>query len=382
MKKQSKLFIIIAMLAITPLLSFGTPILAPGDSILAINANIAMRSFSNSPSDNKANPSNVVDGTTERKYMNYGGGGWDALYCGFIVTPVLGSSTIKSFTLSRPSNSTQQDRDPTTWIIYGTTDAILSINNSNGTAENWTLIDEGTISIPEAASSTSPPVLVNNSTPYTSYKMVFPALRNGYDNTMQVGEAAFYSTTDGTGANILSINDTNNIMGVQTAPGSKYPSGEAPNYVIDGDINTKYLNYGRENSGFIVTPTSGSSVVRAFEIWTAGDAPERDPTNWLIYGTTDAITSADNSRGLAENWTLIDQGYITLPEARNISGGIVPVNNISTAYTSYKMIFPDLKDTQAANSMQIADIQFDTVVPEPTVLLLLSLGGLALLLRK
>ena len=35
---------------------------------------------------------------------------------------------------------------------------------------------------------------------------------------------------------------------------SSYPAGESPAFVIDGDTATKYLNFGRVNSGFIVTP--------------------------------------------------------------------------------------------------------------------------------
>jgi hypothetical protein len=59
---------------------------------------------------------------------------------------------------------------------------------------------------------------------------------------------------------------------------------------------------------------------------------------------------------------------------------ILPVNSPS-AYTSYRLIFPTVKDAAAANSMQIADIQFFTVVPEPAGLALgcpavLALSGL------
>ena len=207
--------------------------------------------------------------------------------------------------------------------------------------------------------------------------MIFPELKDGFDNYMNIADVIFFSTYDGTGANILSVND--DVIAVQTAPASKYPADQASTYVIDGNINNKYLNFGKENSGFIVTPVFGSSVVRAFEIWTADDVPGRDPTNWVLYGTTDSITSVDNSRGTDENWTLIDSGYISLPEERNTYGGLVAVSN-NTPYTSYKMIFPEIKDS-SANSMQIAEIQFDTI-PEPAALVFLSICSLALLRRN
>lgn len=137
---------------------------------------------------------------------------------------------------------------------------------------------------------------------------------------------------------------------------SSYPSNESPSNAIDGTLN-KYLNFGELNSGFIVTPTVGSSIVKSFQISTANDAEERDPTAWELYGTNDTIQSSDNSTGSAENWTLIDFGGVSLPGARNAPGPNVEVTN-STAYTSYRMVFTGVKNAAAANSMQIAEIQF------------------------
>lgn len=137
---------------------------------------------------------------------------------------------------------------------------------------------------------------------------------------------------------------------------SSYPSNESPSNAIDGTLN-KYLNFGELNSGFIVTPTVGSSIVKSFQITTANDAEERDPATWELYGTNDTIQSTDNSTGSAENWTLIDFGAVTLPGARNAVGPNVEVTN-STGYTSYRMVFTGVKNAAAANSMQIAEIQF------------------------
>jgi hypothetical protein len=67
--------------------------------------------------------------------------------------------------------------------------------------------------------------------------------------------------------------------------------------------------------------------------------------------------STNNSPGTAETWTLIDSGSVDLPSERRTLGPVVPVNN-STAYASYRVIFPTVKDEAAANSMQLAEIQF------------------------
>src|SRR6185295_7451514 len=80
---------------------------------------------------------------------------------------------------------------------------------------------------------------------------------------------------------------------------SMYPTpNEAPQFCIDGDVNTKYLNFGRRGGGFIVQP--GSSTVRSFLLTTANDASERDMTSYQLFGTNAPIVSADRGNGLGE----------------------------------------------------------------------------------
>ena len=131
---------------------------------------------------------------------------------------------------------------------------------------------------------------------------------------------------------------------------------------IYGGANQKYYNSGGANSGFIVTPALGPSVVRSFVIWTANDTEGRDPASWALYGTNEPIASADQSTGTAESWTLIASGPVSLPSGRNATdtgptgySALVTFDN-TTPYRSYKMLFPTLKT--AGLTMQIAEIQF------------------------
>ena len=195
--------------------------------------------------------------------------------------------------------------------MFGTNDPITSLNNSTGTDENWSLLDFGPVVLPSDRDTLGPVVSVTNADVYSSYKMLFPTLKG--DPLMQSRKQRF-SEPDGTGVNVLSPGDS--ILAVHFAPDSSYPGGEAPAFAIDGTLD-KYLNFGADNSGFIVTPSSGADVVRSFRITTANDSPERDPAMWELYGTDDPITSADNSQGLAENWTLIDSGSVALPDDRD-----------------------------------------------------------------
>ncbi|MCA9234056.1 MAG: CotH kinase family protein [Planctomycetales bacterium] len=134
---------------------------------------------------------------------------------------------------------------------------------------------------------------------------------------------------------------------------SSYPGDESPPNTVDSNPFTKYLNFAGENSGLIITPNSGASILRSFQLTTANDAEGRDPASYEIYGTNDPVTSADNSTGLQEDWTLISSGSLSLPTARFTDGPVVSFSN-STSYTSYKIVFPTLKI--ANNAMQFADI--------------------------
>jgi hypothetical protein len=141
---------------------------------------------------------------------------------------------------------------------------------------------------------------------------------------------------------------------------------ETPQKAIDGDNTTKYLNFGRENSGFIVTPSKGATIARSLQIVTGNDSVNRDPASYEIYGTNDPIVDLDNSNGDGETWTLIASGSLALPDARRALSDAYGFDN-GTAYTSYKVVFPTVKNSPTtANSMQLSEfILSDTAVPVP-----------------
>ncbi|MGB7947925.1 MAG: hypothetical protein WCH75_09610, partial [Candidatus Binatia bacterium] len=334
---------------------FGTPvdlptsgigILSAGDPIIAIDTD-PPTSASDYPA--AESPAKAIDGVATTKYLNKG-----KTYSGFIVTPG-GSTVVKSFRIDTANDA--QGRDPASYELWGTNSAIASPDNSIGLSEPWTLISTGALNLPAGRNATGPVVsIATNATAYTSYKMIFPTLKNaGAVDSMQIGEVLFFTTTNGSGADLLNPGDP--ILAVDVNYSSQSPGNEGVANVIDNNVNTKYLNFGELNSGFIVTPSSGSSIVNSFQITTANDSAERDPASWELYGTNSPISSQQDSQGDSESWTLIGSGSLSLPTARMTPGGEVAVAG-TTAYTSYKMVFPTVRDANAANSMQIADIQF------------------------
>jgi hypothetical protein len=157
-----------------------------------------------------------------------------------------------------------------------------------------------------------------------------------------------------------------------TAPGDPITSfgGNSPaNEPVENAINnttSKYLNFGEKPGGgtaapfmgpvgLVVTPSAGASVVTGLRIYTANDAVARDPIDFILEGSNDG-----------ETFTEIASGPLALPDGRNPGGQpLDPLTQFhqevlfenSTAYTSYRVTFTNVKDNAAANSMQIAEIE-------------------------
>jgi hypothetical protein len=135
------------------------------------------------------------------------------------------------------------------------------------------------------------------------------------------------------------------------------PSGEEVFHAIDGNTQ-KYLNFLDHNSGFIVTPSIGATVITGLRLYTANDFEERDPASYKLEGS---------NTGPSGPFTLISQDSLNLPSGRNFSGSAIPDPRLShqelrfsnnKAYTTYKLTFPTLKNAKAANSMQIGEVEF------------------------
>jgi hypothetical protein len=361
-----KLFLLLVMLMSVPAFG-GLALLSSSDMVRAVDRD-GLVSWSSYPA--AESPDKVLDENSGTKYLNFA-----KENTGFIVT-LSSAAAVQSFVLTTANDAVE--RDPASWTLWGTNDAITSTDNSTGLAENWILIGSGSVALPDARQTVGPVVTVSNSTAYSSYRMMYPTLKNaGATNSMQVADVAYYASTDGSGDNLFTTSDP--ILAIHAAQDSRYPGAESPANLVDGSTN-KYLNFGKVNSGFIVTPAMGPTTVDSFQITTANDSPERDPSAWELYGTLDAILSGDNTEGTAETWTLIASGTVALPDDRNTLGPLVEFSN-STEYASYKILFTDVKDAGAANSMQIAEIQLYGI-PEPATMCLLGLGGLALIRRR
>lgn len=339
-----------------------TSLLTPGDFVIAIDLD-PDGVTSRYPA--AESPAKACDGTVDTKYLNFA-----MENSGFIITPASGPSVVQSIRFSTAND--HEERDPASYELYGTNAMIVSADNSDGAQESWTLIAAGTLTLPSARYTAGAAVDFPNAASYTSYKVIFPTIKRNTAttaNSMQIAEVELFTGPGGAGTNVLGTGGTALAIDRDIVPQSSYPAAEVPAFAIDNRLN-KYLNYGKANSGFIVTPWVGATVVTSLQITTANDADVRDPTSYALYGTNDPVQSMDNSRGNKENWILIASGDLVLPIDRNAPAPAVTIEN-TTPYASYRLVFPTVRDAATANSMQIAEVQFFGTILEtlPTPLL-------------
>jgi hypothetical protein len=122
------------------------------------------------------------------------------------------------------------------------------------------------------------------------------------------------------------------------------PSNEGAANAFDGNVNTKYLNFDKQNAGVTVRLSQGR-VVQKFTITTANDAAERDPASYKLYGSNDGI-----------NWVLLSEGPLNLSDGRFAVSGEIAVAN-TNAYVYYFIKFPSIKN-DSGNSVQIAEVTY------------------------
>jgi hypothetical protein len=126
---------------------------------------------------------------------------------------------------------------------------------------------------------------------------------------------------------------------------SNSPANEGVENAIDNNPNTKYLNFDKLNAGLTVTPAAGLSVVTGLHFTSANDAPERDPTSYVLSGSNDGRNFVEISRGRIPNFS-----------SRFVTVEVTFTNR--AAYSYYRLLFPTIRNAASAVAVQIAEVEF------------------------
>ncbi len=165
--------------------------------------------------------------------------------------------------------------------------------------------------------------------------------------------------------------------GTPVGNANMFPSNGKPTFAIDDNNTTEYRNFGEINTGLVIRVGSnfngGGTLLTQLGFGTGSDAPERDPLTFTLEGT-----NGNPLTGIYTFITTSSTGLNTDP-GRERGALSAPLPAVG-AFTSYRVIFPTVRDSGLADSMQIGEITLRGVAaPEPTPLTLLGLPVLGLL---
>lgn len=135
-----------------------------------------------------------------------------------------------------------------------------------------------------------------------------------------------------------------------TASGENAQFGEGKEQLVDGDKGTKWLTFA--TTGWVQVKLSSPIAVTKYAMTSANDVPERDPRNWTLQGSNDAL-----------NWTAVDtQIDQTFPD-RGVTKEY-PLTN-TQAYLYYRL---DVGANGGAPIVQLAELEManpDVPTPPP-----------------
>ena len=319
-------------------------------------------------------PDKVVDANTDSKFLTFRNNN-----AGVILKPTNANLVFNRLSLWTAND--YPDRDPASYIIYGSTSNLTGIAGTNIPISSLTAIASGNVTLQNARRTGPTVIQFANSVAYTSYVVVFPTVRNSSEPLTQISEIQLSQGTNPPLAVAMA-----DARGGQLqedvfafgAIGTHWPDFESPDHAIDGNVDTKFLITRSTNAGLLASPQAGAARVNTLTFWTANDSPERDPATYLVFGFTNRITQTSGTLPL--NATLLAEGTLTLPANRKAGPVQVSFNN-STAYASYLVVFPTVKNSPSTSITQISELQFsyngtpDFAIPAPVLSLNENLGA-------
>jgi len=136
---------------------------------------------------------------------------------------------------------------------------------------------------------------------------------------------------------------------------NRSPPGENPRHAIDNDPKSKYLNFGKEGSGLVITIPGAPLIVTQLELAAANDSPDRDPASYLLEGSLDG-----------KSFTRLDSRQLA-PFPDRFAAQRFTIDN-TDAYSVYRLTFPTLNGGRSADAMQIGKVRlFAGPKPRPGV---------------
>lgn len=124
------------------------------------------------------------------------------------------------------------------------------------------------------------------------------------------------------------------------------PAGETFSKAVDGNVDSKYLNFYKTGGG-VTVGFANSRIMRRLMMYTANDGNERDPMTINIYGSA----TYDGAK------TLIQSNVATNLSTNRKTGSIIDFDN-NQAYQFYTIEVTSVRNATYANSFQFSEVAF------------------------
>ena len=320
-------------------------VIQPGDPVVASSAN----------SPGSEGVANAIDGT-QAKYLNRDSAN-DAKTSGFMVTPSVGVTWVTGVAMQSANDAA--DRDPKAITIEGSNDdapdyatGTWELIYSNDAIPSWATVFGATDAENRYKTQT---FTFSNYKAYKHYRWTVVKTQGPSTCCMQIAEVQLLGTT--LPKNVVQPGDA------IAASSANSPGSEGVANAIDG-TQAKYLNRDSANdaktSGFVVTPSVGSTVIQGVAMQSANDAADRDPKAITIEGSNDDV--ADWTTG---TWTLIYKNddiasWATVFGATDAENRYKTQTFLFDNFVPYKHYRWTVVKTQGPSTccMQIAEVQF------------------------
>lgn len=351
---------VVDMSSLTAQNSSGYNVLSSKDTVVAVKQTVrgGVNTLAVSGVDYNAGegPANLVDGGTTNRYFNRAQDSANdpGVNTGFVVTPSMGASIVTGFQLATAADT--PPRDPLTITIEGSN----ATNANQAGAGGFTLIYQGTSGLLANSDRSNWGLCATftNTTAYKTYRVLITRTAGGSGSDgAQYSEARLFGVlqTPLAGSNVLSSLDAIAPL-KQTAAGNPntlavsgadFSASESAANVKDGSTATKYYNTAQNGSnprgvdtGFVIMPQLGYTVINGFQIATANDVPDRDPVAITIEGSN----AADAGQAGGNGFSLIWQGPTSLAQdpGRYTWGQLYNFVN-TTGYRSYRVLVTALR---------------------------------------
>ncbi|TMO75708.1 basic secretory protein-like protein [Pseudoalteromonas aurantia] len=131
------------------------------------------------------------------------------------------------------------------------------------------------------------------------------------------------------------------------------PAGEQVENLIDGKAGTKFLAF--DSKATVIFSAVKEYELKGYNFISAGDEPNRDPKNWVVYGSNDK-----------QDWVEIDARADEVFESRGSMRSFSIENEQAFQYFKFEMVHAGT-DSYGSNILQLAELQLMVVSDVPLV---------------